>query len=161
ASPGYAYAGPHGSCTYNSPGTYWMVLKVKDNAGLTDVISAYVVVTPPGSAPPPPTNKNPATVTLSNMSQTYTGNLLKPSAQTDPPGLAIVWTNAPQIEPGIYSVIATINEPNYQGSASGIFTVNPAPPTPQSTPPTVSINSPASGNLKIGDVTIQAAATQG
>ena len=40
--------------------------------------------------------KAAATVTLGNLIQTYTGSPLTPTATTVPPGLAIVWTNAPQ-----------------------------------------------------------------
>ena len=41
-------------------------------------------------------NKAPATVSLSNLNQTYTGSPLTP-APADPSGLGITWTNAPQI----------------------------------------------------------------
>src|SRR5262249_49059369 len=120
---GIAYSGAKTSCVYDKPGTYWILLQVNDNAGLIDVLSAYAVVTPPSS---PPTGKTPATVTLSSMTQTYTGSALTPSATTNPPGLAITWTNAPQIQVGSYSVTATVNDPNYQGSASGTFNTNKA-----------------------------------
>jgi len=42
-------AGPRTSCVYNTPGTYWIMLQVKDNNGLLDLISAYAVATPPAS----------------------------------------------------------------------------------------------------------------
>ena len=68
-------------------------------------------------------NKAPAAVTLSNMSQTYTGSPLTPTAATVPPGLGIVWSGAPDTNAGNYSVTATVNDQNYTGSASGTFTV--------------------------------------
>jgi len=71
-------------------------------------------------------NKATATVTLSNMSQTYTGSALTPTATTSPSGLSIAWTNAPDTNAGNYSVTATVNNANYTGSASGTFTINPA-----------------------------------
>ena len=68
--------------------------------------------------------KGTATVTLSNMTQTYTGSALTPTATTTPAGLTIVWTNAPQTNAGTYTVTATVNDTNYQGSASGSFVIN-------------------------------------
>jgi len=74
-------------------------------------------------------NKAAATVTLSNLTQTYTGSALSPTATTVPAGLTIVWTNAPKTNVGSYAVTATINNPNYQGSASGSFVINKAAAT--------------------------------
>jgi PKD repeat protein len=37
---------PQGSCTFTTPGTYWIQLLVQDNSGYVDQISAYVVATP-------------------------------------------------------------------------------------------------------------------
>jgi hypothetical protein len=74
-------------------------------------------------------NKASATVVLSNLTQSYTGSALMPTATTTPAGLAIIWTNAPQTNPGSYSVTATVNDANYEGSASGTFTVNKVDPS--------------------------------
>jgi hypothetical protein len=74
-------------------------------------------------------NKATATVTLSNLTQTYTGSALTPTATTTPSGLSITWSGAPDTNAGSYSVTATVNNPNYQGSASGTFTVNKATAT--------------------------------
>jgi hypothetical protein len=49
-----------------------------------------------------------------------------PTATTTPAGLSITWTNAPQTNAGTYAVTAAVNDPNYQGSASGTFTINKA-----------------------------------
>jgi hypothetical protein len=70
-----------------------------------------------------------ATVTLSNLSQSYTGSPLMPTAATSPPNLAMVWTNAPQTNAGSYAVAATINDLNYQGTTSGSFDVQKATAT--------------------------------
>jgi subtilisin family serine protease len=35
-----------GSCTFTTPGTYWILLAVQDRSGYMDFISAYVVATP-------------------------------------------------------------------------------------------------------------------
>ena len=68
-------------------------------------------------------------MTLSNLTQTYTGSALTPTATTSPAGLGITWTGAPDTNAGSYAVTATVNNPNYQGSASGTFTINKATPT--------------------------------
>ena len=60
---------------------------------------------------------------LSNLTQTYTGSALTPTATTTPNGFGIDWTNAPQTHAGSYSVTATVNAANYQGSASGTLTI--------------------------------------
>ena len=75
------------------------------------------------------TYKLPATVTLSGLTQTYTGSALTPTATTVPAGLTIVWTSAPQTAAGTYAVTATINDPDYSGSASGGFVIQKATPT--------------------------------
>jgi hypothetical protein len=99
---------------------------------------------------------------LSDLVQIYSGGALTPTATTNPPGLGIAWTNAPQTQAGSYAVTATVNNPNYQGSASETFTINPAPPPPPgSTPPSVSMTNPVAGVLQIGTIMIQAAVTQG
>ena len=230
AGDGVGYAGPRASCTYATPGSYWIMLQVTDNDGLTDIMPAYAVVTPPavpissktpasvtlsnltmnftgGTLAPSATtnppglaltwtnapqsqpgsytviatvsdpnytgsasgtftiNKTAASLVLSNMTQTYTGGALTPTATTNPPGLGITWTNAPQSQPGSYTVTATINDPDYQGSASGTFTISsvgqPPPPPPPSTQPSVAITNPHAGVVQIGTITIQAAVTQG
>jgi subtilisin family serine protease len=35
-----------GSCTFTTPGTYWILLAVQDKSGYMDAVSAYVVATP-------------------------------------------------------------------------------------------------------------------
>ena len=89
-------------------------------------------------------NKAAATVTLSNLTQTYTGSALTPTATTTPAGLAIVWTGAPDTNPGSYAVTATVNNPNYQGSASGTFTVNQAPAITSANTTTFTVGTPGS-----------------
>jgi DNA-binding beta-propeller fold protein YncE len=66
-------------------------------------------------------------VTVSNLVKAYTGSALAPSAATNPPGLAIAWTSAPQTAAGVYDVTATVVDPNYQGSAGDLFIIyNPS-----------------------------------
>jgi hypothetical protein len=74
-------------------------------------------------------SKAAATVVLGNMTQTYTGAALMPTATTTPAGLAFTWSRTPQTNAGSYPVTATIDNPNYQGSASGSFVIAKATPT--------------------------------
>src|SRR5204862_6421762 len=73
--------------------------------------------------------KAAATVTLSGLTQGYTGSALTPTATTAPAGLAVTWTGAPQTSAGSYAVTATIADANYTGAASGTFVVTKAPAT--------------------------------
>src|SRR5439155_7325895 len=73
--------------------------------------------------------KAPATVTLSNLTQGYTGLARTPTATTGPAGLTVTWTGAPQTNAGSYAVTATIADPNYTGAASGTFVVTKAAAT--------------------------------
>ena len=70
--------------------------------------------------------KASATIALSNLALLYSGSSLSPSATTTPAGLSVTWTGSPQTNAGSYPVTATINEQNYQGSASGTFIINQA-----------------------------------
>jgi hypothetical protein len=74
-------------------------------------------------------NKAAATVTLSNLTQTYTGSALTPTATTTPAGLATTLTGAPDTNAGSYAVTATVTDPNYTGSANGSFVINQSPAT--------------------------------
>ncbi|MGA3133821.1 MAG: glycosyl hydrolase family 28 protein [Terracidiphilus sp.] len=72
-----------------------------------------------------------ATVSLSNLVQTYTGFSISATATTNPFGLPVTLTynglTAAPTAAGIYAVNATI--PNYTGTATGTLTINPAPLT--------------------------------
>jgi alpha-tubulin suppressor-like RCC1 family protein len=77
--------------------------------------------------------KSPASVTLSNLSQTYDGTAKSVSASTVPPGLQVDLTyngspNAPT-NAGGYTVIGVINDAAYQGSATNILVVGKATAT--------------------------------
>jgi hypothetical protein len=70
------------------------------------------------------------TVTLSNLVQTYDGAAKSASATTIPRGLVVNITyngsaNAPT-NAGSYTVIGTINDANYQGSATNTLVINDA-----------------------------------
>jgi hypothetical protein len=72
----------------------------------------------------------PGTVTLGNLSQTYNGTARSATATTTPTNLTVNNTyngsaNAPT-NVGSYTVIGTINDANYQGSATNTLVINEA-----------------------------------
>ena len=71
--------------------------------------------------------KATATVTLGSLSQIYNGSARSATATTSPADLTVNFTyngspNAPT-NAGSYTVIGTINDPNYQGSATNTLVV--------------------------------------
>jgi hypothetical protein len=72
-------------------------------------------------------NQAAATVTLGSLSQAYTGSPLSATATTVPTGLTVTFTyNGSPTAPttaGSYAVVATINDPNYTGTASGTLII--------------------------------------
>lgn len=77
----------------------------------------------------------PAVVALnpSNLDQVYDGSPKVVTASTTPPGLALTITYSGSATlpttAGTYPVVATVNDPNYTGSASGTLTINKATAT--------------------------------
>jgi hypothetical protein len=89
----------------------------------------------------------PATVSLGSLSQTYTGSPLSATATTTPAGLAVTFTyngsaNAPTAA-GSYTVVGTINDLNYQGSATGTLVIGQATATITVTPYSVTYDANA------------------
>jgi uncharacterized repeat protein (TIGR03803 family) len=74
-----------------------------------------------------------ASVAFSNLTQTYDGNAKSVAVTTSPAGLTVVTTyNGSATAPsaaGSYTVVATISDTNYSGSATGTLTINVATPT--------------------------------
>jgi formylglycine-generating enzyme required for sulfatase activity len=71
-----------------------------------------------------------ATVTLDNLAQTYDGTPKSATAATDPAGKSVIFTyggsaTAPT-NSGSYEVVGTINDPIYQGNASGTLEITKA-----------------------------------
>jgi hypothetical protein len=85
-----------------------------------------------------------ATVSLSNLAQTYTGAPLAAIATTSPAGLNVALTyNGSATAPtaaGSYSVQATIASSEYTGTASGTLVINKAEATITVTPYNVTYN---------------------
>jgi 6-phosphogluconolactonase (cycloisomerase 2 family)/alpha-tubulin suppressor-like RCC1 family protein/fibronectin type 3 domain-containing protein len=75
--------------------------------------------------------KATASVSLSNLNQNYDGTAKTATVTTVPNGLNVAVTyNGSATGPtnaGSYAVVATINDNNYQGSASGTMSINAAP----------------------------------
>ena len=68
-----------------------------------------------------------ATVTLGNLNQTYDGTPKSATATTDPTGLTVDMTYegsaTPPTDVGSYAVVATVNNSNYAGTASGTLVI--------------------------------------
>ncbi|HEY5330397.1 MAG TPA: MBG domain-containing protein [Acidobacteriaceae bacterium] len=73
-----------------------------------------------------------ATVTLSNLNQTYTGSPISVAATTNPAGLAVAITynggSTPPTAAGTYAVVATITAQGYTGSMTGSLVIAQATP---------------------------------
>ena len=68
-----------------------------------------------------------ATVNLSNLVQVYSGTVKSVSAATLPDGLNVLYSYSDTpVNVGTYDVTATVDNPNYIGSATGVLTINPA-----------------------------------
>lgn len=69
----------------------------------------------------------PATVQLADLDVPYTGEPQGATVTTNPEGLAVTvrydGSETLPVGPGSYAVEAVITDPNYQGSASGTFTI--------------------------------------
>ena len=118
---------PSGSFTFTTPTTAPNAGTALQDVTFTPTNSAdYLTATGSSSVT---VNKATATVALSNLTQSYSGSSLTPTAVTNPVGLTIDWTNAPATNAGSYAVTATINSSNYQGSSSGEFVIGKVTPT--------------------------------
>lgn len=98
--------------------------------------------------------KLPATVTLQNLVHVFNGTQMQAAAQTLPAGLNVNFTydglSWPPAQAGSYQVLAQIDDPTYQGSATGTFVIEKAPqvidfPTPPNQPVTESLTLLATG----------------
>jgi hypothetical protein len=75
-------------------------------------------------------SKAAASISLGSLNQTYNGSAEAATATTTPGGLAVTFTyNGSATVPtsaGSYTVVGTINDPNYQGNATGTLVIAPA-----------------------------------
>ena len=83
-------------------------------------------------------SKAPATVALSNLSQTYNGTPRTANASTSPGGLNVALTYdgvaSPPANVGDYQVVATIIDANYNGQTTGTLVIRSG-----NQPPTISV----------------------
>jgi len=117
----YTYNGS--STAPSAAGSYPVVATISD-ANYTGTASATLVIA-----------KAAATVTLaqSSLAQTYTGSPLSVTSTTSPTGLSVTYTyNGSSIVPsaaGSYPVAATISDPNYTGTSTGLLVIAKANPS--------------------------------
>ncbi|BET68980.1 hypothetical protein ASA1KI_38980 [Opitutales bacterium ASA1] len=112
-----------------------------------------------------------ATVTLSGLSTTYDGSPRSVSATTVPQGLPVSisygGSSTPPTNAGSYPVSATIESPDYNGSASGTLVVAkatqaitfPAPPARAFGDAPFALSASASSGLAVGFVVLDGPAT--
>jgi hypothetical protein len=101
--------------------------------------------------------KAAATVTLGGLMQTYDGSAKAATVTTNPSGLAVAVTYAGSAtiptSAGTYAVVATIDDPNHQGSVSGTLQVAQASQT---------VSFPPVGAVTIGQpIALSATASSG
>jgi hypothetical protein len=128
AQPVTATTSPPGLATTTS---YNGLLAAPTNAGSYAVLSTINDPNYTGSAAGTLViNPAAASVNLGNLAQIYTGTAESVTATTTPTGLLVNLTyNGIPIAPtnsGSYAVAATVNNPNYFGSASNTLVINPA-----------------------------------
>ena len=157
-----------GKCTFDTPGSYWMILQVQDNSGNMDIMSSYAVATPvpPGPDGTPPTviitRPSPGDVSgnvpitadatdnvgvtrvdfylCTNATCDVAGRTPIDSATTSP--YTITWDSTTTTT-GLHDLIATAIDAagNTGTSAKVSITVDPIPL------PTISITNPADGGI--------------
>ncbi|MBI3695884.1 MAG: S8 family serine peptidase [Acidobacteria bacterium] len=153
---------PKGSCTFDTPGVYWLILEVQDTGGNVDIMSAYVVATPVpsggGDTTPPTVNiTNPGnganvtgTISISaNASDVGSGvsktdfyrdaGVLLGTSNASASPYTVTWDSS-TTSPGAHTIyaIATDKAGNTGTSPSVGITMTAVPPQ-------VSITSPANG----------------
>jgi len=169
---------PFGSCRYDTPGVYWLMLQVQDNSGNMDLVSAYVVATP---VPGGPDTENPTVSIASPSSGSHVSGDVSLTANasdnfgvtrvdffldsgTTPIGSAasapytITWDSG-TTAPGPHSLSATARDAaGNTGTSATVPIAVDAPTLPQ-----VSITSPANGAIvqRKSIVSIAASVTPG
>ena len=75
-------------------------------------------------------SKATGTLTLGNLTQTYDGTAKSASASTTPSGLAVNLTyngsSSPAVKAGSYTVVGSITDSNYSGTATGTLAISKA-----------------------------------
>ncbi len=120
--------------TLNGAGAHDLGFVIWDGGGLAggkfrlETRAAFETNNPGVPLPPAP-----ATVTLSNLTHTYSGLPKSATVTTAPGGLTTSVTyngsTTPPTDAGSYNVVATVTSPNYLGSATGTLTIGKATAT--------------------------------
>jgi hypothetical protein len=177
ATSGTLTAGPKGSCVYDKPGNYWIMLIILDNGNLIDMMSAYVTVLSAGTITPPPDTLAPTVPTnLTASAPDSTKVNLSWTASTDNIGVTgyKVFRNSVQIAtvsttsytdtsvtPGTsytYTVAAYDAAGNTSVQSTSVAVIVPNPVL-DATPPTVAITSPTNGSTIANSITISVSAS--
>ena len=112
-------------------GKYTVVATV-NNENYTGTTSGTLVISPAT-----------ATVTLGNLTDTYSDKAQSATATTTPAGLPVTFTyngkTTVPVNAGTYTVVATIDSLDAQGTATGTLTINPEPATVTLTPSTLAV----------------------
>jgi hypothetical protein len=166
-----------GSCTFDTPGMYWLHVTVRDNSGNVDTVSAYAVATPVQSGGGGDTTPPTVNIMSPAPGATVSGSVSVTAGASDASGIskvafyrdaavllgtataspyAILWDSS-TVSAGAHTLyaVATDNAGNAGTSASIGITVS-AP-----TPPQVSVTTPTNGStvLRKSKVALQASAT--
>lgn len=119
AGLGYTVSYAGGATEPTNAGTYPLVVTINDQLYEGAVTDDFVI------------EKAAGQVTLSGLARTYSGAPQGASATTDPPGAPVVFTYdglpALPVAAGSYAVVATINHPSIEGTASGTLVIAKAP----------------------------------
>ena len=164
------------SCTFDTPGMYWLQLMVQDNSGNVDTVSAYAVATPAesgGGDTTPPT----VAITGPVPGATVSGSVAITASASDDVGVArvdfyrdggvtlgssasapytVTWDTG-AMSPGSHSLYAKAVDAAGNIGTSAVEVVTVA--SSDTTPPTVVMTSPAPGTTVSGSVAITASAS--
>ena len=115
------------SATASSPVSTYPIVPVLNDPG--NMLGNYNVTLNNGTLVVTPAPAS-VTVNLTTLTQVYDASLKVVTADTIPAGLTVTLTYSGNLTPptatGVYSVTATVNDPNYSGSTTGTLTVSPA-----------------------------------
>ena len=137
---GTALSGTQLNATANVAGTFTYTLAGSPAAGQKPGAGTYPLMASFRPASPVPYGAGPfektvnltvakakATVTLTNLSQACNGQPCPAGATTSPAGLMVRFSYngspVPPVAPGSYAVVGTVDDRNYQGSASGTLVI--------------------------------------
>jgi subtilisin family serine protease len=166
-----------GSCSYDKPGTYWLLLEVQDSSGNMDVVSAYVVATPVQSGGGGDTTPPTVTITSPTPGATVSGGVSVTASASDASGISkvafyrdaavllgtataspyvISWDSS-TVSAGAHTLYAVATDnPGNSGTSTSVGIAVSIP-----VPPQVSVTSPTNGTTvpRKSKVALKASAT--